>query len=64
MKGIFKKQCIWGRRERERGERKHSATGKLQRLGKEKREKANGGVRLRSASGLQHKCPSPSSWNL
>lgn len=53
-----------GENKMERGERKHSVIGKLQRLGKEKREKTNGGVRLRFASGLQCKYPSPSPWNL
>lgn len=35
-----------GENKMERGERKHSVIGMLQRLGKEKREKTNGGIRL------------------
>lgn len=50
VEGIFK-EVVNVEKERERKnmrerERKDSATGKLQRLGKERREKTNGGVGL------------------
>lgn len=53
--------CVYGKEERERElkrkEREHFATGKLQRLGKEKRGKTDGSIGLRFVSGLQCKCP-------
>lgn len=57
MEGIFK-EAVYMRKEKEgedkkeRGERKQSATGELRKLGKQKREKINGNIKLRFASGV------------